>query len=388
MNHGGTRLYRAVAVVALWFLAGGESAAQPQPVVERVDVARVIIDVRVVDNHGRPVLDLGPDDFEVRIGGEPVRVESAQWYGDDAPSAGRAGEPIPSTGVTGFLEPDQRGQLIVFVVQKSLYPQRVVGLMRLLQHSERLLQRVTPRDRVAVVSFDSHLKIWLDFTAELDQVRAVLADDVLFESPPVLEPQDGVSLLATLSQDAGRRTYEIQEALRRLGNALEPLPGAKSVVLVGYGFGQFTVTLGMIGATLDQRYEEARTALEAARAAVFCLDVTQADYHTFEHGLETVRRTRAGCSRGRTCIPGARSIGWPAQSRGTTCSSPSDPTSSRAATPSRSTCRATRAPCWRAAPTWSERRGGTYNGDGFAGAGTAITEGHRCERPWQRQPSL
>ena len=322
MNHGRTRLYRAAAVVALWVLAGGDSAAQPQQVVERVDVARVIIDVRVVDNRGRPVLNLEPGDFEVRIGGEPVRVESAQWYGDDAPSDGRAGEPIPSTGVTGFLEPGYRGQLIVFVVQKSLYPQRVVGLMRLLQHSERLLQRVMPRDRVAVLSFDSHLKIWLDFTDDLDQVRAVLADEVLFQSPPVpgvcaagiscqqdsqrarqgalarpdgrMEPRDGVSLLATLSQETGRRTYEIQEALRRLGNALEPLPGAKSVVLVGYGFGQFTVTLGMIGATLDQRYEEARTALEAARAAVFSLDVTQADYHTFEHGLEAVAEDTGG----------------------------------------------------------------------------------------------
>ena len=282
------------ALAALASLAATEAAGQPQPVVERVDVARVIIDVRVVDNRGRPVLDLEPDDFEVRIGGEPVRVESAQWYGDDAPSDGRAGEPIPSTGVTGFLEPDNRGQLIVFVVQKSLYPQRVVGLMRLLQHSERLLQRVTPRDRVAVLSFDSHLKIWLDFTDDLEEVRAVLADDVLFQSPPVLEPRDGVSLLATLSQDAGRRTYEIQEALRRLGNALEPLPGAKSVVLVGYGFGQFTITLGMIGAELDHRYEEARSALEAARAAVFCLDVTQADYHTFEHGLEAVAEDTGG----------------------------------------------------------------------------------------------
>ena len=285
---------RAAALAALASLAPIESAAQPQPVVERVDVARVIVDVRVVDGHGRPVLDLGPDDFEVRIGGEPVRVESAQWYGDDAPNGGPDRVPLASAGVTGFLEPSIRGQLIVFVVQKSLYPQRVLGLMRLLQHSERLLQRVTPRDRVAVVSFDSHLKIWLDFTDDLDQVRAVLADDVLFQSPPVLEPQDGVSLLATLSQDVGRRTYEIQEALRRLGNALEPLPGAKSVVLVGYGFGQFTVTLGMIGATLDHRYDEARAALEAARAAVFSLDVTQADYHTFEHGLEAVAEDTGG----------------------------------------------------------------------------------------------
>ena len=72
-------LFRRTAVLAaLWLLAGGEVAAQPQPLVERVDVARVIIDVRVVDDDGQPIRGLEPDDFEVRIDDEPVRVESAQ----------------------------------------------------------------------------------------------------------------------------------------------------------------------------------------------------------------------------------------------------------------------------------------------------------------------
>ena len=414
---------RAAALAALASLAPIESAAQPQPVVERVDVARVIVDVRVVDGHGRPVLDLGPDDFEVRIGGEPVRVESAQWYGDDAPNGGPDRVPLASAGVTGFLEPSIRGQLIVFVVQKSLYPQRVLGLMRLLQHSERLLQRVTPRDRVAVVSFDSHLKIWLDFTDDLDQVRAVLADDVLFQSPPVLEPQDGVSLLATLSQDVGRRTYEIQEALRRLGNALEPLPGAKSVVLVGYGFGQFTVTLGMIGATLDQRYEEARTALEAARAAVFCLGrdagglphvrarpgdgggghgrVVRADVpaslargrsggQRSRGSLRTLHRAtrrRAGQPphRGRRAGPrgyraGAQHLrGVSGAAGGVRRQSLGSVARSKVATGAGS----------RASNVEYSRRGGTYNATASPGAGNAITrEEDRCVRPWRRQPSL
>ena len=116
----------------------------------------------------------------------------------------------------------------------------------------------------------------------------------MFGRPPVLEPQGELSLLATLSQDTGRRTWEIQEALRQLGDALEPLPGAKSVVLIGYGFGQLTVSLGMVGSMLDDRYDETRAAFEAARASVFTLDVTQADYHTFEHGLQAVAEDTGG----------------------------------------------------------------------------------------------
>ena len=287
-----------VLLAALWFLAGGESAAQPQPLVERVDVARVIIDVRVIDDDGRPIRGLEPDDFEVRIDDEPVRVESAFWVGDEAGGGadhrGAAGGNLRSTGVAGFLDPADRGQLIVFVVQKSLEPIRALGLLRLLMHSERLLAGLAPADRVAVLSFDSHLKIWLDFTDDLDRARTLLADEILFSRPPVLEPEGEPSLLARLSQEEGRRTWEIQEALRVLGEALEPLPGAKSVVLIGYGFGQLRVSLGMVGSMLDDRYDEARAALEAARVSVFTLDVTQADYHTFEHGLQTVAEHTGG----------------------------------------------------------------------------------------------
>ena len=45
---------------------------------------------------------------------------------------------------------------------------------------------------------------------------------------------------------------------------------------------------------LDQRYVEARDALHAARAAVFSLDITDADYHTFEVGLQTVATETGG----------------------------------------------------------------------------------------------
>lgn len=290
-DRNGRRPGRAAAIVALVLLAAVGPVAQDQPpLVERVDVARVVIDVRVVDAEGRPILGLEPADFDVSIGGAPVEVESAQWFGGGRPDPGL----IPSTDITGFLGLENRGQLVVFVVQKSLERDRALGLLRLLQDSGRLLTRVTAADRIAVLSFDSHLKIWVDFTDDLDHVESVLVDEVMFGTPATLEPANGLSLLSRLSQDVGRGTYRIEDALRLLGNALEPLPGAKSVVLIGYGFGQFTITLGMVGSTLDIRYDEARTALVAARATVFCLDVTQADYHTFEHGLQTVADDTGG----------------------------------------------------------------------------------------------
>ena len=266
-------------------VAAGLAAQQQPPLVERVDVSRVLIDVRVIGDGGEPVAGLEPGDFEVRIGGEPVDVESALWLGADesdvADELDRA--PLPSTGFTAVLAPRDRRQLVVFFVQKSLEADRALGLLRLLQDSDRLLAGVGPDDRVAVVSFEHHFRIWLDFTADLDRAREVLAWDVMHEDPPALEPQAGLSIVAGIGQAEGRTIWQVEDALRRLGEVLEPMPGSKSVVLIGYGFDHgFT------------RYERALDALDAARAAVFSLDVTQADYHTFEHALRDVSHHTGG----------------------------------------------------------------------------------------------
>ena len=287
IREGNSPAHRAAALGALLLLAAGESAAQPQPIVERVEVARVVIDVRVVDDDGQPILGLTPEDFEVRIDDEPVRVESVLWVGSDeveeAAPEGAALEGTRAAGAADSPEPESRGRLILFVVQKSLLHSRIYGLLRLLRYSEGLLAGVTPSDRVAVLSFDLHLQIWLDFTADLDRVRTVLAGEVRTGRPPAIEPQGELSLVARLSQDDGREIADIQEALLRIGEALEPLPGSKSVVLIGYGFESDT-----------DGYAAAQAALQAARASVFTLDVTQADYHTLEHGLQAVSADTGG----------------------------------------------------------------------------------------------
>jgi VWFA-related protein len=286
---GVDRLWRFALCLALVCPASSAAAQPPQPH-EQVDVARLIVDARVVDDDGHAITGLDADDFDVRIGGQSVRVESAQWIGGAEPARG----PLASTSLSGVVGTGPRGRLVVFVVQKSLQRDRLAGLLRILQDSGRLLETLTPHDRVAVLSFDSHLKIWLDFTDDLDRVRTVLTDEIMFSEPGPLEGGGGVSMMAGLSRDAGRSTYAMEDALARLGHALEPLPGAKSVILIGYGFGEMTVALGMVGSRANRGYDEARDALHAARVAIFSLDVTDVDYHTFEHGLETVSTETGG----------------------------------------------------------------------------------------------
>jgi hypothetical protein len=49
-----------------------------------------------------------------------------------------------------------------------------------------------------------------------------------------------------------------------------------------------------MGVTLERDYGEARQALQRARASVFCLDVTDADYHSLEAGLQVVAEDTGG----------------------------------------------------------------------------------------------
>jgi VWFA-related protein len=274
-------------------------AQEPKPFTERVDVHRVLLDVRVTDGLGQPIEALAKGDFVVRIDGKPAPVESATWVTGALRSEGFFTTPEGSA-VAATTMPAVEGRLIVFLIQKDLEPTRITGLMRLLIDARPFFAAFTPRDRVAVLSFDSRLRIWSDFTNDLDRVRALLQHDILLGEPAALVESDAPSLVASLGARQASDAATMEEALALVGRALEPLPGAKSVIVFGHGFGR----LGMSGVTLAPDYDEARRSLSAARASVFCLDVTQADYHSLEAGLQQVAEDTGGFFERTHIFPG------------------------------------------------------------------------------------
>jgi VWFA-related protein len=283
----GTVTRSVIVAVALLALTTGPFAQQPPRFGERVEVARIIIDARVLDDRGNPIRGLAPDDFKVSIDGKPARVETATWVGgSDLVDA----EPSRSTPSAGADAPAGAGRLIVFLFQKDLEPSRIVGLMRMLLQSRHLLDTLTSNDRIAILSFDSHLKIWTDFTNDRARLDRVLARGVLFERPLPVAASPMPSLVGRLAPETGQRTYRIERALELIGEALEPLPGSKSLVLIGHGFGRFNRD----GVTMENDYESARQALVASRTSVFSLDVTNADYHSLEAGLQLVSHQTGG----------------------------------------------------------------------------------------------
>jgi len=283
---GGSSLVATAAIATL--IAGAGIGAQQVPRFgERVDVVRIIVDARVLDDRGNSVPGLTADDFKVSIDGKTARVETATWVG------GRdIGPDVAPPESTPFREaaPTGPGRLIVFLFQKDYEPSRIFGLMKMLLKSRGVLETLTSNDRVAILSFDSHLKIWTDFTNDRERLDRALGHDLLLERPPIVGASSAPSLVERLDPETGRRTYGIERALELIGEALEPLPGSKSLVLIGYGFGR----LGLSGVAMENDYGPARHALVASRTSVFSLDVTNADYHSLEAGLQLVSEETGG----------------------------------------------------------------------------------------------
>ncbi len=277
----------------------GLAVQDPPRYTEKVDVARVLIDARAIDRLGRPLLGLEASNFQVRIDGKPARVESVQWVAGALLASGLD----PGAYRVQSMRP-AAGRLVVFLFQKSLERGRITGFMRMLLELRGFLDGFTPHDRLAVLAFDSRLRLWLDFTADVDRVRQVLARHLLFGGPAPIPDPGFPSLREAVEGQRPDRTYNIESALRVIANALEPLPGAKTVVVVGHGFG----TLGLGGGVLmENDYEKTRESLQRARASVFCLDVTDADYHSLEAGLQIVAEDTGGFFE-RTHIFGRRAL--------------------------------------------------------------------------------
>jgi VWFA-related protein len=291
----------AVAIAA----ASSAARAQVPQVVERVEVSRVVVDLHVLADDGRPIAGLSAADLRVSVDGKPVKIESLRWTtGSVAP--GDNASPLSDDAPAAGAPEDRPGRLVLLMFQKDLERSRIEGLMPMLRRAEGLVDGLGPHDRVAVASFEHHLELWTDFTTNRAAVRAILTRSILFAGrsgeivagePPLLS--------RSFDRDAGRRAGSMEQALVVVGRALDAIPGPKSVVLVGHGFGRIiggSLPSALVG--FDAEYAEARRLLTRARATVYCLDVTRADSHTLETGLMSVAEDTGGFFMRTNWFPG------------------------------------------------------------------------------------
>ena len=95
--------------------------------------------------------------------------------------------------------------------------------MRLRQEIENLTKVIG--HHVAILSFDTSLHYWLDFTSDTLRIRQVMNHDLLVAAPPAVGIGEFPALTARLLPQTAATTYSIEQSLRLLGTSLEPLPG-------------------------------------------------------------------------------------------------------------------------------------------------------------------
>jgi VWFA-related protein len=121
-------------------------AQQPNQPVFRSSVDLTSIDISVVDDRGRAVTDLKPEDFIVRVDGSQRRVVSADWAGLETKESPAA--PAAPAGYTGN-ENSTGGRLVLLVVDQPNI--RVGGTIGIRSAVNAFIDHLQPSDRAAVV---------------------------------------------------------------------------------------------------------------------------------------------------------------------------------------------------------------------------------------------
>lgn len=257
---------------------------------DTIEVVRILIDVRVTEIDGTPVTDLTADDFTVTIGRKRASVESATWVddvgGEESLVLERDGEAVVEAA------PAKRGRLFVAFVQTDFGRDswRTTGQMNFSRYAMELIESLEPEDRVAVFSFDSHLKFRTDFTTDKSLAAAAVRDSIFIDHPPPPPAVPAPSLASRLDREAMRRAASSEAALLIVANALRHIDGPKSLLLIGWGLGD-RVSRQVV---MKPIWTAVRQALTASRTTIFALDTTYADYHDLEIGLSRAAEDTGG----------------------------------------------------------------------------------------------
>jgi VWFA-related protein len=187
-------------------LALAETAVRPAPVIQ-VGVDLIRIDATVTDEDGRPVTDLRPEDFRLKVDGKLVPVQNAAFFGR-----------TPADGATRESGPDRS---IVFVIDDLvLSPEGVAWTRDALQ-------------AFAAARHAGNAMIGVRFTSDESDKVLLSRDPRRFDAAVrgfryrTKNVRNGIVRHADFQQ----RMYSILTTL----NALRSAPGRKAVILVSDG---------------------------------------------------------------------------------------------------------------------------------------------------------
>ena len=339
---------RSLPAVRRWMTAASASAAfvlvcttiaaQQQEELPRFrsSVELTPMDVGVYDDRGRPIVDLKPDEFTVRIDGAARRVVNATWVPLEAPPGPQVA-PAPD-GYTSN-ESATGGRLILLVIDQPNI--RAGGTMAIRKAVHTFVDRLQPTDRAAIVGLgqgssstpftvdrarlkkavDGMVGQHQDSGMSLHPIAISEALDVERQAPGALD-----NIVAReckyiqLATDAEMCAIEVQQqalemarsvlfdgqqtitGLRAILNGLKAIDAPKTVIFVSEGFflqdqGESVVALGSLAAAARTsiyvlKLDDSMFAMAASEKSAPIAPMN--DRYARAQGLETL----VGASRG------------------------------------------------------------------------------------------
>ena len=204
-DRGETRRERSIWFVlcALCGLCGSflSLSAQQQPPPPKPSFQSSVevtsLDVTIVDDRGKPVTNLTPADFSVKIDGNVRRVVTAEWV----PLGGETAAPLPPTAPEGFStnEGVPTGRLIVIAVDQPNI--RFGGAMAIARAANGFIDRLLPSDRVAVAGIGLGAPATV-FTSERARIKQAIAR-MVGQKAPELRATHSISLTEAIAIERG-----------------------------------------------------------------------------------------------------------------------------------------------------------------------------------------
>ena len=275
------RCLLAIPVVVL-LMAGVSSGPRAQ---SPATADPVSVSFLAVGRDGRPILDLKPEEVQLRVDGRQRTVKSLDRI--DATSSGDAvkptGPPLPAPFGSNVGGAGGTGRTTFLIIDDGSFRPGNERLMK--QAIESFLGTVPPTDRVALLTTPLS-SVRTDPTTPA-AVREALARVAAHGSAV---PTDDAGL-ARYQNDAACRTREVLEAMRGLLSNLAGSSIPPTVIFFSSGISATTRTTGNLGTSncdlSTDAYQNVGAAAAASRAHVY---VVQADLTPLQRsdGLENL----------------------------------------------------------------------------------------------------
>lgn len=218
------------AVLFLMTIVSPALAQTTQAPVFRARTDVLAVDVSVVDSNGEPISDLGKAEFTVTVDGEvrPVMTVDYIAFEDDGDRAAP-----PSLGAAAHFssnEGDRGGRLIAIVIDQGNI--RLGTGRGVSQELGRLLERLTPTDRIALIAIPAPGPV-VDFTTDHDLIREGLTRVTGRGSP--LRSSYNISETEALEFESGLNPQALDSVMARECTEFADNPEARAacVALLG-----------------------------------------------------------------------------------------------------------------------------------------------------------